>query len=152
MSSEVLITKNKFALDGAEEGLKKAILETAVQVHANAVSDAPVNKKVGIGGALRNSIMWRTSWEGDGGFNSQPGDKADERLSERPGELEAVVGTNVDYGVYQEFGTRFMPAQPFLRSAGDAVRGATAGEIAKKWGPEKMKEEFQKRTTTQRKV
>ena len=31
----------------------------------------------------------------------------------------AHVGTNVEYGVYQEFGTRFMAARPWLRPAVD---------------------------------
>jgi HK97 gp10 family phage protein len=31
--------------------------------------------------------------------------------------LLALIGTNVDYAIYQELGTRFMPAQPFLRPA-----------------------------------
>lgn len=33
------------------------------------------------------------------------------------GSLTAAVGTNVDYGFYQEYGTGRMAAQPFLRPA-----------------------------------
>lgn len=39
-----------------------------------------------------------------------------------PGGLLAVVGTNVDYAPYVEFGTRYMAAQPFLRPALRSVR------------------------------
>lgn len=146
MSSEVLINENKFALEGGKEGLKKAILEMAVRVHANAVPNAPTDT-----GALRNSLMWRTP-EDEGGYNEQGGANAEKKIDTRPGENEAVVGTNLDYGVYQEFGTRRMAAQPYLRPAGDAVRGSTAAEIGKKWGREAMKEEFAKRRRTSRRV
>lgn len=32
------------------------------------------------------------------------------------------IGTNVDYAIFQELGTRFHPAHPFLRPAIEAVR------------------------------
>tara|TARA_R110002167_G_scaffold12153_2_gene52070 strand:+ start:810 stop:1001 length:192 start_codon:yes stop_codon:yes gene_type:complete len=38
------------------------------------------------------------------------------------GELTARIGTNVKYAVYQEFGTRYMKAQPFLRPALKAAK------------------------------
>jgi len=149
MSSEVIINENTFALAGGEEGLKKAILETAIKVHANAVPNAPADT-----GALRNSIMWSTPWDGDGGFNTQPKDKAPNsaKLEIRPQGLEGIVGTNLSYAVYQEFGTRYQKAQPFLRPAGMAVRGASAAEIGKKYGREAKEEEFKQRKKTQRKV
>ncbi len=34
--------------------------------------------------------------------------------------IVANIGTEIDYGVYVEFGTRFMPAQSFLRTALEA--------------------------------
>ncbi len=147
MSSEVIINENTFALEGGKEGLKKSILETCIKVHANAVSDAPFDL-----GELRNSLMWRTSWEDDGGFNSQSGEKATGKLTIRPQGLEGIVGSSLNYATYQEFGTRYMKAQPFLRPAGDAVRGATAAEIGKKWGRAAMEEEFKQRKKTTRKV
>jgi HK97 gp10 family phage protein len=147
MSSEVIINKNTFALKGGEEGLKESILQTAIRVHAGATSKAPADT-----GALRNSIMWRTSWDGDGGFNSQGGARADEKLTERPGEDEAIVGSGMSYATYQEFGTRYMKAQPYMRPAGDEVRGSTAAEIGKKYGREAMEEEFKRRKKTTRKL
>lgn len=38
------------------------------------------------------------------------------------GMAEATVGTTVHYGVYQEFGTRSIPARPFLGPALEAAR------------------------------
>lgn len=47
-------------------------------------------------GRLRNSIAWATSTENDGGEDSQP--KA------TPEEKTVYIGTNVEYGVYVEYG------------------------------------------------
>jgi len=30
---------------------------------------------------------------------------------------EVIIGPNVEYGVYQEFGTKYMKAQPYMRPA-----------------------------------
>lgn len=40
-------------------------------------------------------------------------------------EFEVFVGTPLEYGVYQEFGTSKMSAQPFLRPALALARGGT---------------------------
>ncbi len=34
----------------------------------------------------------------------------------------ALVGTNVKYAIFQEYGTRFHPAHPFMRPAIEAIR------------------------------
>lgn len=62
-------------------------------VHGQAVHLAPVDT-----GRLRDSLSWRV--EHDTG----------------------IVGTNVEYAEYQEYGTRFQPAQSFLRPALDVMR------------------------------
>ena len=149
MSSEVIINKNTFALAGGEEGLKKAILETCRDIHANVVPNTQVDT-----GQLRNSWMWRTPWDGDEGFNTQPKDKAPNsaKLEIRPQGLEGIVGSNINHAIYQEFGTKFMRANPALRIAGMAVRGATAAEIGKKYGREAMEEEFKQRKKKTRKL
>lgn len=45
------------------------------------------------------------------------------RLEQRPDGPTGVIGSNVEYAVYVEFGTSRSPAQPFLRPALDAARG-----------------------------
>jgi HK97 gp10 family phage protein len=147
MAANVVITKNIFARSGAEEAMKSAIVQTLIQVHANGVALAPVDL-----GQLRNSIMWRKSWGSDsfgypseGGFNSAGGEAATDTIEVPTGELEGVVGSAVEYATYQEFGTRWMAAQPFMRPAADAVRGFSAAAIARKWGPEAMRREYAKR-------
>lgn len=39
----------------------------------------------------------------------------------------ARVGTNVRYGIFQELGTRFHPAQPFMRPAIEAIKRLVKG-------------------------
>lgn len=146
MANEVRITFNEFAQNGAQEATRAVIVETMVRVRANAVALAPVDL-----GELRNSIMWRKGWGSDvfgspddGGFNEAGGEKSQRPLPLEVDRDEGIVGTNSDHW-YPEFGTRFQVAQPFMRPAGDAVRGADASEIAKTWGPEAMKREYAKR-------
>jgi len=39
-------------------------------------------------------------------------------ISSRPeGIRQVIIGPNVDYGIYQEFGTKYMKAQPYMRPA-----------------------------------
>lgn len=40
----------------------------------------------------------------------------------KPGEVVRILHDQTDYGVYQEFGTSKMAAQPFITPAMDAVR------------------------------
>jgi HK97 gp10 family phage protein len=69
-----------------------ALAKSAIKVEAAAKRLAPVDT-----GRLRSSISHQLTVDGQG--------------------LVAYVGTNVDYAIFQELGTRFMPAQPFLRPA-----------------------------------
>jgi HK97 gp10 family phage protein len=43
----------------------------------------------------------------------------------------AIYGTNIEYGIYQEFGTSKMRAQPFLRPSADWLRAKAANIYAK---------------------
>ena len=148
MGSEVVVTINDFASDGAIEGLRGAIVVTAERVRSIAAPNAP--RKTGL---LRNSIMWRKGWGNDalglppeGGFNeAEPGgEKATEKIEKPSGEV-AVVGTAVEYATKQEFGTKNIIASPYLRSAGAEVRGMGATDLIRKYGLDAMKAEFDKR-------
>lgn len=82
-------------------GAKKGALTTAaIIVNMSAVYRAPVDT-----GNLRDSITYEVS------------------------EDDAKVGTNVDYAIHQEFGTRKMAAQPFLRPALDENRARIQKEL-----------------------
>ena len=141
MAEKVIqITYNEFAEKGALAGIQKTMVETALKVHASATTIAEKDTS-----QMANSIMVQTNKE-ELGFNSVGGQQAaTDKLSTKAKELEYYVGTNVDHGVYQEFGTRHMKAQPFMRPAGEEVQGGNVAAIAKKYGNEAMKEEFEKR-------
>ena len=63
-------------------------------------------------GRLRASIS--TAWTG---HTTTDSDKVQAPATEKT----VVVGTNVRYATYVEFGTKRMPARPFLRKAFDEV-------------------------------
>lgn len=81
------------------------IAAIAASVASEASAQAPVANKNG--GRLRDSIVWKTSKQGSGDVQGVP----------EPKELEGYVGSALDYAVYQEFGTRYMRPQPYLRPA-----------------------------------
>lgn len=139
--SDIQITINEFAIKGAYEGARKAILETMIKIHAAMVPLTPVDTA-----QLANSEMWKMEDE-EGGFNTYKGEKAreDEKISLNPKGLVGYVGTNSDHAVYQEFGTRHMKAQPFARPAAEIIKGGNAAEVGKKYGREAMQEAFNKR-------
>ena len=100
------------AIDGTLGG---GITNLAVNITAQAKDLCPVADYMG--GNLKGSIQWKTDKGQSGGNTSSTA------LTEHPPKDGAVVGTPVEYGVYQEFGTRKMNAQPFLRPAMDLVSG-----------------------------
>jgi HK97 gp10 family phage protein len=50
--------------------------------------------------------------------------------TERQSETEAVVNVSAEYGSYVEHGTRFTPAQPFIRPAVEAVRARFLKDVS----------------------
>lgn len=99
-------SKNPDILKIIEEGVEKGIATICSNVRSQAVDLAPV--ALVNGGRLKNSIVWKTSKEGQG--DPLPGEPT-------PKKLNGYVGSAVEYAVYQEFGTRYMAPQPFLRPA-----------------------------------
>lgn len=83
-----------------KEKLEKLIQQTALLIEGDAKRFAPVDT-----GRLRNSIH-----------------------SAKSGELEWMVGTDVEYAIYQEFGTRYQSGTPYLRPAVEKNRLAVAGK------------------------
>ena len=97
------------AIKGVAEGTDKAMLETAVRVTTQAKLLSPVDL-----GQLRNSLMWKSNRQSGGNAGGPT-------LQESVKGDEIIVGTAVGYGIYQEFGTRKMAAQPFFRPAIDII-------------------------------
>jgi len=114
-----------------DKSIDVGILETCIKITAEAKSLAPVNKQIGIGGRLRNSIMYRTTLK-EGGLNDSGGDRADGPLNIQPKKLEGYVGANLEYAIYQEYGTRKMSPQPFLRPAGLLVKSKNINDVIKR--------------------
>lgn len=117
-----------------EESTMKGILETCIKIVTNAKSISPVDD-----GRLRNSIMWSIP-QLKGGFNDSPKEKADKEITPKPQKLEGYVGSNTEYSIYQEFGTRKMAAQPYLRPAIEFVRTGDKTDILKRMREEAEKE------------
>ena len=114
--SEVIIKINGSAFLGVEKANKKSLLSSAIFVTTQAKSLAP-----SITGLLRNSIMYNTNKK-KGLFNNGGGEKALNELTTTTKENSAIVGTNLLYGTYIEFGTKNMKAQPYLRPAGELLK------------------------------
>ncbi|MCP4585641.1 HK97-gp10 family putative phage morphogenesis protein [Pseudoalteromonas sp.] len=132
-----VIFKETNILDVLDEATIESTLQVAIEAAANAKSLCPVAEING--GRLRNSIMWKTKTE-EGGLNEDEGSKAPYKVDENPrSDKEAIVGFNLDYGIYQEFGTRYMAPQPFLRPSMAIARGANVKEIIKKVQEEKLR-------------
>lgn len=87
----------KALLEGPDGAVAKDLAKRAIRVERMAKRLAPVDT-----GRLRASIAWQ--------------------IERHHGRLSAVVGTNVEYAIYQEFGTSRMAAHPFLRPALAAAR------------------------------
>jgi len=96
---------------------RTALRNVALAVETGAKRLAPVDI-----GALQNSIYTVIGNESVP-LPSIPGDAERVALPQPDGKLVAHVGPSVDYGIYQEFGTRRMAAQPYLLPA---VRQAEA--------------------------
>jgi HK97 gp10 family phage protein len=79
-------------LEGPDGPIAKDLSRRAMKVHRVATRLCPVDT-----GRLRASITWMVTKDAMG--------------------LVAIIGTNVEYAIFVEFGTIYMEAQPFLRPA-----------------------------------
>lgn len=111
---------------GIENGVAKTILEACIRVQAEARNLAPVSPVNG--GRLKGSISFKAEKGSDGDLNVNPA------------KGEGYVGSMLDYAIYQEFGTRYMKPQPFLRPAiAKIVYGTSTKQIIKKIMEEEAK-------------
>jgi HK97 gp10 family phage protein len=110
MAASVKVTDNtRGAIKGSIQGAERTVIEACIRVQSQAKALAPVKS-----GQLRSSVGYKTTNASDG------------ELSVSPNKYEGYVGSNVDYAVYQEFGTRKMAPQPFLRPAIGILNGSGA--------------------------
>lgn len=86
-----------------------ALVEAAIAVQGNCIVRCPVDT-----GRLRGSIGYITGSGARGG--------GAETVQGEPKSGEAVIGTNVEYAAHVEYGTKFQPAQSYMRTGFDASR------------------------------
>lgn len=89
-------------LAGKDGPVAKLLLQQAIKVETAAKRLAPVDT-----GRLRSSITHQLGSDGEG--------------------LYAQVGSDVEYAIFQELGTRYMDAHPYLRPAAAQVLGFDVG-------------------------
>jgi HK97 gp10 family phage protein len=101
--------KGKAAGIALRESVETALLKFGILVEGTAVLLAPYDK-----GRLRASITFATR-----AIPAKPGAAADQGdgVSQPSEALVLHVGTALEYAMYQELGTKFMDAQPFLGPA-----------------------------------
>lgn len=116
VKNEVILKINGDPILGVTEGNDRGLTESAIYVTNQAKVIAPVDL-----GAGRNSIMYKLANGENDGFNNSTGESAPAKLTSTPKAGSAFVGSNLLYMTYQEFGTRFMQPQPWLRPSGESL-------------------------------
>ncbi|MCP4589098.1 HK97-gp10 family putative phage morphogenesis protein [Pseudoalteromonas sp.] len=137
-----VIFKGTNILDVLDEATIESTLEIAIEAAAEAKSLQQPDT-----GRLRNSIMWKTKTN-EGGLDDKGGPGAPYKVDEMPrSDKEAIVGFNLNYGIYIEFGTKYMAPQPFLRPSMAIMRGAKTADIIKKINDENLRGKLKKGQT-----
>ena len=135
-------TRTKFG--DPRDAVKRAIVSGNIAVGARVASQAKALAPVEFG-ELRNSIS-ASSTTKTVLLNTQPGDRAFGLSTAGLGRGEVYVGSNSDHAVFQEYGTKYMIAQPFLRPAKELIiDGKTAQDIIWKFQRKEMEQELKKR-------
>jgi HK97 gp10 family phage protein len=89
------------------EATKQGLLDTALEIQLKAKQNCPVNT-----GRLRSSIAVATRET-----ILQEAQNSEDVISQPEKDLEVWIGTKTYYAIFVEFGTRKMPAKPYLRPA-----------------------------------
>ena len=109
-------TRTKFGepKKAVKNGIARSNLGIAMLMASQAKAFAPVAEEHG--GLLRNSIS-ASNLKGSHMLNDGTGPQGKPLKVDGLKGDEAYVGGNVEYLVHQEYGTKFIPAQPSLRPA-----------------------------------
>ena len=116
--------------DAMNRAIELALRQAGIIVEEQAVALAPTDT-----GRLKGSITWRTK---QGGSQVRGPATGDDAVGTPDDTISVNIGTNVDYAQHQEYGTRFMDAQPFLRPALHAKKKVILRDFAK-WVQEYLK-------------
>lgn len=99
------------------------VRKAAFDIQALAAVLAPVDL-----GALKSSIYVVTSKDSDYAAHAaaaaslRPGATVLPEVEAPKSPTQAIVAVGMDYGIYQEFGTVYQPAQPYLTPAAEVVK------------------------------
>lgn len=120
------------------KGISNLMIGAAIASQAKLL--APVDY-----GQLRNSLSASNTSRTEM-LNNMAGEKADALDTQGLKGDEVYAGSNSDHAIFQEYGTVKQPAQPYLRSAMEAVvQRKTPAEIFAKYGREAMDRELKGR-------
>ena len=110
------------------EATDLALLKLAMKATASVKSITPKRKT-----RLLGSIMYKLANGQSGGYGEQGSPEAGDAITGLPERQTVVVGTNVKYAPYVEFGTRNQASQPYLQVGVESVvNGQTAAAEVKK--------------------
>lgn len=113
MADDLIVTFNKLPAISAElqRVVSQIVRKAAFDIEAAAKAQAPVDT-----GALKNSIYTVTSDSSDYSGGDMP------QVDTPANDHTAYVAVGMSYGIYQEYGTSHMPAQPYMTPAVEGVR------------------------------
>lgn len=122
-NTEVIFEETKNFNQITEKAIQAGNLELAIKINANQKSLAPVDM-----GQLRNGLQYQTSDGKSGGLNDSGGESAG-KMTVNLKKNEAAVMSSAEHSLYQEFGTRYVKAQPFFRPGIDLATGRPPSEV-----------------------
>lgn len=105
-----VISKVGVAIQAEQEAIQRGLEAIGIQLMNDAADNCPVDT-----GRLRASITYAT--ENAQGTYGSPHETGDSKLQGSVPQSTVVVGTNVEYAPYVEYGTSKSKAQSFLRKA-----------------------------------
>jgi HK97 gp10 family phage protein len=119
----------------------KAMIGLGLRHTANAKLFAPVEF-----GQLRNSISTVDSSNTAYNLNNGAGERGEKLSNSGLKKGEIYSGSTSDHAIFQEYGTRYIKAQPFLRPSAELVfTGANAQTVMKKYNRQMMDRELKVR-------
>ncbi len=113
--------------DKLPAALQHGIDSAAQEVESRIAGNSPYDT-----GFLRSSVYRSTPESSDyGSASAPPGDSYLLPEEKPPDDMSAVIGVGASYGIYLEYGTRNMPAQPYVTPQTEAARSDALNLIAK---------------------
>ncbi len=107
-----------------DDVLSQIVRKTAFDWQANMQAQIRANNQIDTG-FMVNSVYVRTSEDSTYGTSGEPqkkGQKKFEEVEAPPDKHTAYLGVGAEYGYWQNYGTRFQPARPFVEPSKETTR------------------------------